>query len=387
MRGFLTFALTIFFCFTNFSIAQNVSVTDYKVPVSSAGSFFIDVNSSYAVKDTEMTAAKGNIGLNYKRFYDSLPRGYSLDAVGSFALEKDVESGKFKSDYFTDANTRYKEYIFKGHNLFGSLKLHGAYLKGVYDYPATDITVSMGYGRFTNATALAKAVRIEDFLLKEGILSDRMPEKNMIELAKVIDRRSAYREKFGFAYRGHWYEDMEEQIRRSGKLKGERISTIGVIRIQEVLTRERIADKFYGWDVSLGTKQELTSPKKEQERPPPALDITAHYARPIGWKMQWNEGLDVSSPFGKDFGKKYSLSINSDFSYELANRVDLNVQHSLKLDKLEADERVTLSNFFRVVLVFYMENHINLVISEQVGKSGNQKVRTSFTAALNYRIF
>jgi len=386
MKGFLTFALAIFFCFTGFSVAQNVSITDYKVPVSSARSFFIDFNSSYAVKGSELTAGKGNIGLIYRSFYDSLPRGYSLDAVGSYALEKDAEGGEFKSDYFTDVSVRYKEYISRGHNLFNSLKLHGAYLT-IYDYPTTDITISIGYGRFTNATALAKAVRIEDFLVKEGILSDRMPEKNTIELAKVVDRHQEYKEKFGFAYRRHWYEEMEAEILRSGKLQEGRISTIGVIRIQEVLTRERIADKFYGWDVSLGTKQELTLLKKGQERSYPALDITARYALPIGWKMQWNEGLNVSSPFGNDFGKKYNLNVNSDFSYELANRVDLNVQHLLKLDKLAVDERVTLSNFLGVMLVFYIENYINLIISEQVGKSGDEKVRTSFTATLNYRIF
>jgi len=378
--------LTIFFCFTNFSVAQNVSITDYDVPVSSAGSLFIDFNSSYAVKGNEMTDGKGNIGLTYRRFCDTLSRGYSIDAVGSFAIEKDTDGDKFKSDYFTDANSRYKEYIYNGRNLFGSVNLHEAYLKA-YDYPTTDITVSIGYGRFTNAAALAKAVRIEDFLVKDGILSDRMLKENIIELAKVIDRRSEYRAKYGSAYRDNWYEDMEEEIRLSGKLKGERISTIGVIRIQEVLTRERITDKFYGWDVSVGTKQEITLSKRDQKRSQPALDITARYARPIGWKMQWNEILVANSPFGNAFGKKYNLSINSDFSYKLANRIDLNIQHLLKLDKLEEDEKATLSNFLGVMFVFYVENYINLIISEQVGKSGDEEVKTSFIATLNYRVF
>ena len=386
MRGFLTFTLTIFFCFTNFSIAQNVAITDYKVPVSSASSLFIDFNSSYDVRGSEMTAGKGNIGLTHRRFYDSLSRGYSIDAVGSFALEKETERDEFKSDYFTDANIRYKEYIVNGRDLFGSLKLHEAYLKA-YDYPATDITISIGYGRFTNATALVKAVRIEDVLIKEDILAARMPKKNMIELAKVIDRRAEYRGRYGLAYEGNWYEAMEKEIRRSGRLKGEQISTRGVIRIQEVLTREQITDKFYGWDVSVGTTQELTAPKEDQKRAQPALGVTARYARPIGWKIQWNEVLVANSPFGKEFGQTYKLNINSDISYKLANRIDLNVQHLLKLDRFAENERVTSSHFLGVVFVFYIENYINLIISEQVGKSGDDEVKTSFIATLNYRVF
>ncbi|HID55203.1 TPA: hypothetical protein EYP37_01645, partial [Candidatus Poribacteria bacterium] len=344
---------------------QNVSITDYKAPTSRAQSFFADFNSSYSMRGGRINSGRGNLELTYRRFYDSIPFGYSIDAIGSLSLEGEEEKG-IKIDYLSIAGLRVKKYI-EG-DMFGSLNLHQSYLKS-YDVPAVDITMSLGYGRFVNATALVKAVRIEDLLMEEGIISGRMPRENILELARIIDREREYRERFGPIYRERWYEDMERIIRDSGTLIQEHISAIGVLRMQEVLTRERITDRLYGWDLSAGIKQGLMMPLRGAKRPTPALDLAIRYARPLGWRIIWSEEIVLNSPFGARFLEEYKVALSSLFAYEIANRISLNVNHLLNLSRSSPGGKLTLNNLLSVVFIFYIENKLNLVLSEKISKS------------------
>ena len=61
------------------------------------------------------------------------------------------------------------------------------------DRPGLDATIVVGWGRFINATALRKAVRIEDFLLEEGVISERLPKESMIDSGHIIEKEAEYR--------------------------------------------------------------------------------------------------------------------------------------------------------------------------------------------------
>ena len=74
-------------------------------------------------------------------------------------------------------------------------------------------------------------------------------------------------------------------------LKDGGLGAIGILRIEEVLEREDIADRFYGWDVALGSKFDITTPYEDQDRPIANLDVTASYARPIAWRWQISERI------------------------------------------------------------------------------------------------
>ena len=215
---------------------------------------------------------------------------------------------------------------------FGSIRVSSD-LQKAYDRPASAVTVGLGYGRFIEATALAKAVRIEEFLIKEGELSGHLPKDAILELSKIINRESEYRDRYGETYEREWYREMETVMRESGLLKEDGLGAIGILRIEEVLEREDIADRFYGWDVALGSKFDITTPYEDQDRPIANLDVTASYARPIAWQWQISERITMNTPFDS-FGSAYSLSLSSDLSYELSNRIDLRLRHLFQLSKL-----------------------------------------------------
>ena len=368
--------------------AQNVSVTDYEVPVSAADRLLIDFAMNHATSGSEATTSKGNIGGIYKRFYDSLPFGYSIDIIGSGLVDKNIVTDEYNTNYQVNGDAGVKKHLMQNSaalkDLFGSVRASSNMLKD-YDQPASSLTVGVGYGRFIEATDLAKAVRIEEFLIKEGELTDHLTKEAILEISKIINREGEYRDKYGDTYEKEWYRDMETVMRESGMLKEGGLGAIGILRIEEVLEREDIADRFYGWDVTLGSKFDITLPFTDQDRSPANLDVSASYARPIAWRWQVSERISMNTPFD-NFGTAFSSSLSSDISYELSNRVDVRLRHLLRLEKLEADN-AKISHSLGASFIYYIENNLNLVVTEQITKAPEEDIISDFTVVLNYRVF
>ena len=368
--------------------AQNVSVTDYQVPVSAADRLLIDFSMNHATSGSDALTSKGNIGGIYKRFYDSLPFGYSIDIIGSGLVDKNIVTDEYNTNYQVNGDAGVKKYLMQNSaalkDLFGSVRASSNMLTD-YDQPASSLTVGVGYGRFIEATDLAKAVRIEDFLIKEGELSDHLPKETILEISKIINREGEYRDKYGETYKKEWYKDMETVMRESNLLKEGGLDAIGILRIEEVLEREDIADRFYGWDVTLGSRFDITLPFTGQDRSPANLDVSASYARPIAWRWQVSERISMNTPFD-NFGTAFSSSLSSDISYELSNRIDVRLRHLLRLEKLEADD-AKISHSLGASFIYYIENNLNLVVTEQITKAPEQDIISDFTVVLNYRVF
>ena len=368
--------------------AQNVSVTDYQVPVSAADRLLIDFSMNHATSGSDATTSKGNIGGIYKRFYDSLPFGYSIDIIGSGLVNKSIVTDEYNTNYQVNGDAGVKKYLMQNSaalkDLFGSVRASSNMLKD-YDQPASSLTVGVGYGRFIEATDLAKAVRIEEFLIKEEELSDHLPKEAILEISKIINREGEYRDKYGETYEKEWYKDMETVMRESNLLNEGGLGAIGILRIEEVLEREDIADRFYGWDVTLGSRFDITLPFTGQDRSPANLDVSASYARPIAWRWQVSERISMNTPFD-NFGTAFSSSLSSDISYELSNRIDVRLRHLLRLEKLEADD-AQISHALGASFIYYIENNLNLVVTEQITKAPEQDIISDFTVVLNYRVF
>jgi hypothetical protein len=368
--------------------AQNVSVTDYQVPVSAADRLLIDFSMNHATAGSDATTSKGNIGGVYKRFYDSLPFGYSIDIIGSGLVDKNIETDEYNTNYQVNGDAGVKKYLMQNSaalkDLFGSVRASSNMFKE-YDQPASALTVGVGYGRFIEATDLAKAVRIEEFLIKEGELSDHLPKEALLEISKIINREGEYRDRYGETYEKEWYKDMETIMRESNLLKEGGLGAIGILRIEEVLEREDIADRFYGWDVTLGSKFDITLPYTDQDRSPANLDVSASYARPIAWQWQVSERISMNTPFD-NFGTAFSSSLSTDISYELSNRIDVRFRHLLRLEKLEAEDTKT-SHSLGASFIYYIENNLNLVVTEQITKVPEEDIISDFTVVLNYRVF
>lgn len=372
---FVTFVIT-----GTEAFSQNLLIKDYKVPVSSAHSFLVDFNYNYASDGKETTSNHGRIGTVYNTFYESLTYGYSFDLIWAASRERRA------NDYNADIDGRLRRYVWPHRNFFASVNPHSAYLKG-YDRPTLDVTIGFGIGRFINATALAKAVRIEDFLLFSDQLHDDLPAETMVSLGQIIEKRDEYRTRYREAFKRYWYDDMAGIIKHSNMLKGEEIDAVGILRMDEVLFRENISDRFYGWDITLGAKLELLTSESSEKRVAPAADITARYSLPINWRAQFNERFTANSQVGGNFLKTYNFISASDFSYEVTNRIDFVMRHLLNVEKRSKDDDTQISNSLKLLFVFFVENQINLTTSIELEKYEKSKLEQNYLMTLNYRVF
>ena len=240
---------------------------------------------NYQTVGDSVVSQTGDLVVVYKQFYESLPFAYSVDLRGSTSFRKDPILNKLVGDAEANLLSRIKKYRRDEGSffMFGDTDLD---LSEDFDRPALKFTIGFGFGRFINATALRKAVRIEDFLLEEGIISERMQKETMIDLGHIVEKENEYRDLYGNRYQNYWYEDMQNEVQKSGKVLGS-IGAIGVLRMQEVLERERINERFYGWDISAGVQLEAFTPFKSEPRDDPAFSLGVRYSRPISWSAQF----------------------------------------------------------------------------------------------------
>ncbi|MBC8366488.1 hypothetical protein H8E52_03675 [bacterium] len=366
------------------AFATKVSPTDYTVPVSTAEQLRLDGSYSYAgVGDTTLTNnASGS--LLYNRFYNSLPFAFDINllALGSTQYAGEDVDRNNSSSIILSSGVR--KYLSNDGNWFYSIEV-GMTHQNEFDRPSITTTPGVGYGRFISATPLAKAVRIEDFLINEGVIKGSLPKVTMIELAHIIENEAEYRTIHGATYKGFWYEAMEKEIAKSGKFAAEGLGAIGVLRIEEVLFQERINERFYGWDVRFGVRAELLSEYEDIDVDDPGASIRARYSHPLGWKSQIGLAATYDSPFNGDFGDVYNASGTANYIYEIGNRIDFTLDNTYVSSKFIPEADSVWSDQLRAGFIYYLENQMNVTLSGNMSKTKDMDLSKGLNLTFGYR--
>jgi hypothetical protein len=364
---------------------QNLFIEDYRVPVSSATSWRANLDYHYKRVDDSESENRGTFFTDYRHFYDSLRFAYSAD------LRMSADKAGRREFYSFLSNENVKAYVVKGNDLFvgGEFRRQfGSNTDGVANAAAT-----VGYGRFINVTPLAKAVRMEDWLLELDQLTDDLPAETMIALAQTIQREGEFRDRFGETYRQRWFEAMEDVVRESCMMKRERLDAVALLRMHEVIARERVFDRFIGWELKAGVSANILDMPTNDAANGRSAEATLRFAKPIGWHIQWNERAFAASFLDDDFADGYSVNVESDLSYELSDRIDLLVSHSFAAVRSRiATTDGTASGAFETMtshrlqgsFVYFIENALTLNLNGIVS-STEGKTRQSLTLTLGFR--
>jgi hypothetical protein len=121
-------------------------------------------------------------------------------------------------------------------------------------------------------------------------------------------------------------------------------------------------------------------------REDPAFSLGLRYSRPISWGTQINTDFSINSPFNGDFGRRYNIGLQTDFIYEITNKINLTLVHLLSLTKNE-NQKAQHDNIGSAGFNFFIENKINLNAAFVVRKDESTPWRVNFTTGLSYRIF
>lgn len=378
-------ACAVFLMFPLTAEGQSVSPDDYDVPVSTAQLMRLGATYNYTGSGTDVQTNDGSASLLYNRFYNSLPFSYDVTFNGVGTTRRNAADDQDNSYNFV-VNAGVRKYFRPDGNEFYSVEssITG---NNDYDRPAMDVTPGVGYGRFIQVTPLAQAVRIEYFLLKEGVVKGRLSKKVMIELAQVIEKRPEFETEYGDRYKIYWFRAMEEVIARAGSFTEDGLGAVGTLRVEEVLFQERINERYIGWDARAGVRLEAVTPYKDQDRQDPSLSVRARYSRPVSWKSQVDVNLQYTTPFNGNFGADiYTMTGALNYLYELTNRIDFTVSNIVTAVHSDPNIKVHISEQLRTGFLFFIENQINLNVSGQIAKDRGSKTTQGLNLAIEYRL-
>lgn len=364
--------------------AQNVRVEDYNVAVSKATNLRLNGDWNWSQVGDSVSGNRANAALSFSKFYSSLPFAwdYNLNARGGKDLNQYI--------HFVNFDARLRKYIWDQRDWFASSRINVHHEKNVeseYKQIASDLTIGGGYGRYINATALAKAVRIEEHLLRDGIIRDHLPKETMIKMANIIERQTEYRDLYEEIYETYWIDDIESAIEETFLSEDFDIGSIGILRIRQVLfnINERVNDRYYGWDVSAGILFTITTSDKSPAGDP-NFSLNANYSYPVSWQTQINAGARVSTPVDTNFAENFTLDLNLDFIYELSNRINFVTDYIFRMNKPVIGHSL-VNNLVNVSFVFYVENNINLIINGTYEKARRSPQVLSSSITLSYNFY
>ena len=155
-----------------------VTPGDYDVPVSTAQQVRLGGTYAYAGSGTNTGTNDGSASLLYRRYFNSLPYAWDLNFHGVGVTRRNADDEQEGSYNFV-AGPGIRKYFNPESDLFysGELRVTG---NSDFDRPTVDFTPGVGSGRFIRVTPLAQAVRIQEFLLDEELITGFLPDETLV---------------------------------------------------------------------------------------------------------------------------------------------------------------------------------------------------------------
>lgn len=165
-----------------------LSLCDYHSPQTSLTDLKLSANYRYfddpAVAGIEINS--GRIALDYSQLFDSPDYGYSLAGIGALNVESLAPAGAVGQGSGT-----FRYYLNDDAPIFGFGGADVSYSFG-QPKPAVNVSVGGGYGRFTDVTPLAKAVKIQNDLLALKAIPSSLSDDALMAIAEEIGKKVEY---------------------------------------------------------------------------------------------------------------------------------------------------------------------------------------------------
>ncbi|MCY7361992.1 MAG: hypothetical protein LH629_08005 [Ignavibacteria bacterium] len=250
----------------------------------------------------------------------------------------------------------------------------------------------MGYGRFIDGTAMAKAIRIDEDLKKSGVTSKYMPKSTMLKIARIVDKESEYRDRYKAIYESKIIEDISKEVVNSGVSNQTVLSALAYFRIRNVIfgINQFINSRKFGGDIRIGANYTFLTRNKSIETPAPGAEISGRYSYPIDLRQQFDAFASATSPMDSLFAKLITGNAGLSYSLNITNRISFIAGYSINLVQSinPATPRISVSNqFVTAGFNFYLENNILLNIRAAYTKPYGIKQTLSTDVGLTYTLF
>jgi hypothetical protein len=247
MRRWLWFAVLLIF---SVGASAMIPLCEYRSPLTNLSDLTLSFtyqyhNDPYGLEDRDINT--GDLGVDYVRLYDSPEYGFNV------SLKNDMEISAIDiSTYTTRAEGDYKRYFASEQ---ASFAYAGVSARSSSSFQALGLSFDLGagYGRFTDVTPLAKAIQIDEYLVKRGSLSDHLHPVDLQILALEIGSAATYDTVADLL------AVVQEIIESSGLVRAGGLDALDISEITRLI-QEAGFSRFCGWDVKLGLGYELLDP-------------------------------------------------------------------------------------------------------------------------------
>lgn len=344
--------------------AQDIKITDYDVPVSRSEELYITGNMN-KLESAEIEPGTDlfedyNLGGSWQSFYNSPYYAWKVSGWSTLAFTRD-NGRKLQFREYAYAAGSIRRYASRQGLFFGAVGFSTRWAHN-YDRPDGDLSASVGLGRTVEATVLARAIRIDEFLIKENIIGQHLTKETLLELAAIIDRASEFKMRYGNTYTVWWYAEMDSVVTDAVPLAGGSVGPIGLLRIREVLEQEQVQRRVHGWTLESGISTAVAR-SYTSDLGDPDVFVTGTIAYPLGLKQQCVAEARISTHAGETYGDHYLFDASLKYVYELSNRIDVIIGDSYRQQGSSNKhvsgfqlEQALHDNTAYISLVYYLEN-------------------------------
>jgi hypothetical protein len=202
-------------------------------------------NDPYGLEDFDVNA--GVFGTEYVRLYDAPEFGFDI----SFENEMLISTVDI-SAFDTVADGNYKRY-FSSEDAYFAYAGASARSSSSFEAMGLSFNVGLGYGRFTDVTPLAKAVRIDEYLVTRGSLTGELHSVDLQIIAREIGSSSSY------PSLADLLDVVLQIIEGSGLVKTGGLDALDISEITRFI-QEKGLSRYCGWDLKFGLGYALLDP-------------------------------------------------------------------------------------------------------------------------------
>ncbi len=347
-------------------VDSNISLYDYDEATSSFEDAYLNFDMNVG-KDREdsQAAYSARLRVDAQRVLSSPSRDLDLDFSGLGNIGRSGAAGaNSTNNYAFNTSITADNYFTPGSNRgfwFGSVGIKG---DDSFDDLDTRLSVGLGYGRVTNVTPMAKAIRLVEELRGRGALSSAPSKAVYRSIANIISRESEYKSKHGGKakfYQQHWVGDIEKAL-------GSSLSAAGILGVRDVLIDENISVRRYGWKVRAGLSYVGTDFSGLKNNP--GVLLGAEYHVPLSNSKQFSNETEITTTF--DDSNAYALNNDMTLTYEVDDRIDWINNWNLNYNHSAVDDDDVSTNTISSTFAYELGNSLDLTLTGLVkNSSGN----------------
>jgi hypothetical protein len=324
-------------------------------------------------KDNHDSTFTGNVEANFTWLRDSALIGYRLDGTAQAEFDPGKSFTKIQS------TGGFKRFISGDQFFVGATDLSGTIdLSPKFSAPlVADVTMGMGTGRFRDVTPLAKAIRLQNTFLDEGVLQGPLTDDKLQEVAQILGLQGPT-----LAER---IDRLEKAIEVTDLPAGGNLGARALLEMEDLISSQGEA-RLCGWEFQASGGLNLNN------LPPTdihgTLVLNWNYALVPDPVTQWTASARLDTGFS--LFSRYSLrasvskvqrltdNLRVRFTYDFSRTPAKNPNNSTFIDRHQ----------FTGTLFFQLTNQLSLSVNGELAhETGYEEMSKRLSIQLNYDIF